>query len=59
MIDLMILYILLTHDLTMYSIQKRIQENFRAYTNPSFGALKTGTCQVRKKRLYYFIKNDV
>ena len=36
----MILYILLKKDLTMYSIHKRIMEYFRAYTNPSFGALK-------------------
>ena len=48
MIDLMILYILLTHDLTMYSIQKRIQENFRAYTNPSFGALKPALVRLEK-----------
>ena len=44
----MILYILLTHDLTMYSIQKRIQENFRAYTNPSFGALKPALVRLEK-----------
>lgn len=49
MIDLMILYILLTHDLTMYSIQKRIQENFKAYTNPSFGALKPALVRLEKQ----------
>lgn len=40
MIDLLILYILLNHDLTMYAIHKRIQESFISFTNPSFGAIK-------------------
>lgn len=44
----MILYILLNHDLTMYSIHKRILENFRAYTNPSFGALKPALVRLEK-----------
>lgn len=48
MIDVMILYILLKHDLTMYAIHKRIQENFLAYTNPSFGALKPALVRIEK-----------
>ncbi|MBE7713088.1 MAG: PadR family transcriptional regulator [Cyanobacteria bacterium SIG26] len=49
MIDLMILYILLKHDLTMYAIHKRIGEYFLAYTNPSFGALKPALVRLEKK----------
>lgn len=40
MIELMILYVLTKRDLTMYSIQKFIEENFGAYSKPSFGAIK-------------------
>ncbi|MBR1425313.1 helix-turn-helix transcriptional regulator [bacterium] len=40
MIDLVILFVLLNRDLTMYAIQKHILDNFKVYTNPSFGALK-------------------
>jgi DNA-binding PadR family transcriptional regulator len=49
MIELMILYVLINHDLTMYAIQKRIQENFIAYTNPSFGALKPALVRLEKQ----------
>lgn len=49
MIDVMILYILLTHDLTMYAIHKRIQEYFLAYTNPSFGAIKPALVRLEKQ----------
>ncbi len=48
MIDLMILYVLLKHDLTMYAIHKRIQEKFLAYTSPSFGALKPALVRLEK-----------
>lgn len=48
MIDLMILYILIKHDLTMYAIHKRIQEKFLAYTTPSFGALKPSLVRLEK-----------
>ena len=40
MIETVILYSILTREYTMYSIQKRILENFAPYTKPSFGALK-------------------
>ena len=49
MIDLMILYILLKHDLTMYAIHKRIQENFLAFTSPSFGAVKPALVRLEKQ----------
>ncbi|MBQ8460110.1 PadR family transcriptional regulator [bacterium] len=49
MIDLMILYVLLKHDLTMYAIHKRIQENFLAYTSPSFGAIKPSLVRLEKQ----------
>lgn len=40
MIELLILYVLLKRDLTMYAVQKHINENFEPYTKPSFGAIK-------------------
>lgn len=49
MIELMILYILLNHDLTMYAIHKRINENFLAYTSPSFGAVKPALVRLEKQ----------
>ena len=48
MIDLIILYVLLNRDLTMYAISKRISDNFRAFTNPSFGALKPALVRLEK-----------
>lgn len=45
----MILYILLKHDLTMYAIHKRIQENFIAFTSPSFGAVKPALVRLEKQ----------
>ena len=45
----MILYILLKHDLTMYAIHKRIQENFLAFTSPSFGAVKPALVRLEKQ----------
>lgn len=48
MIDLMILYVLLKHDLTMYSIHKRIEDYFLAYSTPSFGALKPALVRLEK-----------
>ena len=50
MIEIMILYILLKHDLTMYAIHKRIQENFLAFTNPSFGAVKPALVRLEKQK---------
>lgn len=40
MIELIILFVLLKRDLTMYAIQKHIDENFAPFTKPSFGAIK-------------------
>ncbi len=48
MIDLVILFVLLNRDLTMYAISKRIQDNFRAFTNPSFGAIKPALVRLEK-----------
>lgn len=49
MIELLILYVLLKRDFTMYSIQKRIDENFAPFTKPSFGALKPALRRLEKK----------
>jgi len=49
MTELLILYILLKHDLTMYAVRKRIGEYFRAYTTPSFGAIKPSLVRLEKK----------
>ncbi len=49
MIELLILYVLLNRDLTMYAIHSRILDNFRAYTNPSFGAIKPALVRLEKK----------
>ncbi len=40
MIELLILYIILNREFTMYGIQKGIETEFAPYTRPSFGALK-------------------
>lgn len=40
MIELLILFVLTKRDLTMYAVQKNIDENFAPFTKPSFGALK-------------------
>ena len=49
MIELLILYVILKRDYTMYSIQKRILDIFAPYTNPSFGALKPALKKLEKK----------
>lgn len=49
MIEIMILYILVNHDFTMYAIHKRIREFFLAYTSPSFGALKPALVRLEKQ----------
>lgn len=48
MIEVMILYVLIKHDLTMYAIHKRIGEIFCAYTKPSFGAVKPALVRLEK-----------
>jgi DNA-binding PadR family transcriptional regulator len=49
MINLMILFVLLKRDLTMYAIRKHIQDKFSPYTNPSFGALKPALTKLEKQ----------
>ena len=49
MINLMILYVLLKRDLTMYAIRKHIQDKFSPFTNPSFGALKPALMKLEKQ----------
>ena len=49
MIELLILYVLISHDLTMYAIHKRITENFSPYTTPSFGAVKPALVRLEKQ----------
>ncbi len=39
MTELLILYVLLKRDLTMYAVQKHIEDIFAPFTKPSFGAL--------------------
>lgn len=48
MIELMILYVLSKRDLTMYSVQKFIDENFGAFSRPSFGAIKPALVRLEK-----------
>ncbi len=40
MIELLILYVLVRREFTMYGISKEIESKFASYTAPSFGALK-------------------
>lgn len=40
MIELLILYILMRREYTMYGISKEIESRFGCYTAPSFGAIK-------------------
>ncbi len=48
MIELMILFVLTRRELTMYSVHKFIEENFGAYTKPSFGAIKPALVRLEK-----------
>lgn len=48
MIDLVILFVLLKRDLTMYSIRKRIEETFAPFTSPSFGAINPALKRLEK-----------
>lgn len=48
MLELMILYVLSKRELTMYSVQKYIDENFGAYSRPSFGAIKPALTRLEK-----------
>lgn len=49
MIELLILYVILKRDYTMYAIQKRIEDSFAPFTNPSFGALKPALRRLEEK----------
>ena len=49
MIELLILYVILKRDYTMYAIQKRIEESFAPFTKPSFGALKPALRRLEEK----------
>ncbi len=50
MIELLILYVLLKRDLTMYAVQKRIEDIFAPFTRPSFGALKPALRRLEEKQ---------
>lgn len=50
MIDLMILFVLLKRDLTMYAIKKHISYKFAPFTNPSFGTLKPALLRLEKSK---------
>lgn len=73
MTEIMILFLLLKRDLTMYSVRKRIWEYFQPYSTPSFGAIKPALVRLEKKAclstskmmsdggklsVYYSITND-
>lgn len=49
MIELLILYVILNRDYTMYAIQKRIEDNFAPFAKPSFGALKPALRRLEEK----------
>lgn len=48
MTDLIILFVLMKRDLTMYAIKKRIADRFAPFTNPSFGTLKPALVRLEK-----------
>ena len=49
MIELLILFVLLKRDLTMYAVQKHINDYFSSFTSPSFGALKPALTRLEQK----------
>jgi len=49
MIELLILYVLTRKELTMYAVLKAIMDNFAAYTQPSFGAIKPALTRLEKE----------
>lgn len=49
MIELLILYVLTKRDLTMYAIQKHINDNFAPFTKPSFGVIKPALKRLETK----------
>lgn len=73
MIEILILYVLLRREFTMYGISKEIDSKFAPYTAPSFGALKPALrrleqngCLTSRKMMsdggklsvYYSLAND-
>lgn len=48
MIELLILYVLSEKELTMYAVLKHILDNFAAFTQPSFGAVKPALTRLEK-----------
>jgi len=50
MTDLIILFVLMKRDLTMYAIKKHIADKFAPFTNPSFGALKPALVRLEKSK---------
>ncbi len=50
MIELLILYVLTKRELTMYAVQKYIDDNFAPFTKPSFGALKPALRRLEEKK---------
>lgn len=51
MIELLILFVLSEKELTMYAVLKHIIDNFGAYTQPSFGAIKPALTRLEKAGL--------
>lgn len=51
MIELLILYVLSEKELTMYAVLKHIMNNFAAFTQPSFGAIKPALTRLEKAGL--------
>ena len=49
MIEALILYVLSKKELTMYAVLKAIMDNFAAYTQPSFGAIKPALTRLEKE----------
>lgn len=49
MIELLILFVLSNRELTMYAILKHILDDFAAYTQPSFGAVKPALNRLEKQ----------
>ncbi len=49
MIELLILYVLSDRELTMYSIQKAIHDEFGCFSKPSFGAIRPALTRLEKK----------
>ena len=49
MIEILILYVILKRDYTMYAIQKRIEDYFAPFSKPSFGTLKPALRRLEEK----------